>query len=143
MYYEVKIKFPEVNAVGEVGGVKEVNRSFLIDVMSFTEAETRMIKMAIERNFQDLTIKAITYSRISKVIDEVQRDDDKFFNVTVTYIEETDEGKKKNYHLYYLVRASVPEETIPFIEQDWAGSTTEWKVTQIKESPIVEVVNHE
>lgn len=140
MYYEVKIKYPEVNEVGEV---KDVNRSFLIDVMSFTEAETRMVELARERDFNDLTIKAITYSRINKVIDEVQGDDDKFFNATVTYVEETDEGKKKNYHLYYLVRASAPEETVPFIEQDWAGSTTEWKVTQIKESSIVEVVNHE
>lgn len=140
MYYEVKIKFPEANEVGEV---KEVNRSFLIDAMSFTEAETRMIEVARERDFQDLTIKAITYSRINKVINEVQGDDDKFFNVTVTYVEETDEGKKKNYHLYYLVKAGVPEEAIPFIEQDWAGSTIEWKVTQIKESPIVEVVDHE
>lgn len=140
MYYEVKIKFPEANEVGEV---KEVNRSFLIDAMSFTEAETRLVELARERDFKDLTIKAITYSRINKVINEVQGDDDKFFNVTVTYVEETDEGKKKNYHLYYLVRASVPEETVPFIDQDWAGSTIEWKVTQIKESPIVEVVNHE
>lgn len=140
MYYEVKIKFPEANEVGEV---KEVNRSFLIDAMSFTEAETRMVELARERDFQDPTIKAITYSRINKVINEVQGDDDKFFNVTVTYVEETDEGKKKNYHLYYLVRAGVPEETVPFIDQDWAGSTIEWKVTQIKESPIVEVVNHE
>lgn len=140
MYYEVKIKFPEANEVGEV---KEVNRSFLIDAMGFTEAETRMVELARERDFQDLTIKAITYSRINKVINEVQGDDDKFFNVTVTYVEETDEGKKKNYHLYYLVRAGVPEETVPFIDQDWAGSTIEWKVTQIKESPIVEVVNHE
>mgnify|MGYP002769330614 FL=1 len=140
MYYEVKIKYPEVNEFGEV---KDVNRSFLIDAMSFTEAETRMVELARERDFKDLTIKAITYSRINKVINEVQGDDDKFFNVTVTYIEETDEGKKKNYHLYYLVRAGVPEETILFIEQDWAGSTIEWKITQIKESPIVEVVNHE
>lgn len=140
MYYEVKIKYPEVNGVDEV---KDVNRSFLIDAMSFTEAETRMMELARERDFKDLTIKAITYSRINKVINEVEGDDDKFFNVTVTYVEETDEGKKKNYHLYYLVRASVPEEAIPFIEQDWAGSTIEWKVTQIKESPIVEVVNHE
>ena len=137
MYYEVKIKFPEANEV------KEVNRSFLIDAMSFTEAETRLVELARERDFKDLTIKAITYSRINKVINEVEGDDKKFFNVTVTYVEKTDEGKEKNYHLYYLVRASVPEETVPFIDQDWAGSTIEWKVTQIKESPIVEVVNHE
>lgn len=140
MYYEVKIKYPEVNEVGEM---KDVNRSFLIDAMSFTEAETRMIEVARDRDFQDLTIKAITYSRINKVINEMEGDDKKFFNVTVTYIEETDEGKKKNYHLYYLVRAGVPEETVFFIEKDWAGSTIEWKVTQIKESPMVEVVNHE
>lgn len=140
MYYEVKIKYPEVNEVGEV---KDVNRPFLIDAMSFTEAETRMVELARERDFKDFTIKAITYSRINKVINEVEGDDRKFFNVTITYIEETDEGKKKNYHLYYLVRASVPEETILFIEQDWAGSTIEWKVTQIKESPIVEVIEHE
>lgn len=139
MYYEVKIKYPEVNGVGEV---KDVNRSFLIDAMSFTEAETRMVELVGVRDFKDFTIKAITYSRINKVINEVQGGGDKFFNVTVTYIEETNEGKK-NYHLYYLVRASVPEEAIPFIEQDWAGSTIEWKITQIKESPIVEVIEHE
>lgn len=140
MYYEVKIKYPEVNEVGEV---KDVNRSFLVDAMSFMEAETRMVELARARDFKDLTIKAITYSRINKVINEVEGDDDKFFNVTVTYVEETGEGKKKNYHLYYLVRAGVLEETVPFIDQDWAGSTIEWKVTKIKESPIVEVVNHE
>lgn len=141
MYYEVKIKYPEAN---EVGGVKDVNQSFLIDAMSFTEAETRMIEVARDRDFQNLTIKAITYSRINKVINEVEGDDKKFFNITVTYIEETDEGKKKkNYHLYYLVKANVPEETIPFIAQDWAGSTIEWKVAQIKESPVVEVIEHE
>lgn len=69
MYYEVKIKYPEVNEVGEV---KDVNRSFLIDAMSFTEAETRMVELARARDFKDLTIKAITYSRINKVINEVQ-----------------------------------------------------------------------
>lgn len=140
MYYEVKIKYPEMN---EAGHVKDVNRSFLIDAMSFTEAETRMVKIITERGFKDVTIKAITYSRINKVIDEVQGDDKKFFNVTVTYVEETNDGKKKNYHLHYLVREAMPEGVVPFIEQDWAGSTIEWKVTQIKESPIVEVVDAE
>ena len=40
MYYEVKIKTLEVD---EIGKEKCVTRTFLIDSMSFTEAEARMI----------------------------------------------------------------------------------------------------
>ena len=87
MYYEVKIKTLEVN---EIGKEKCVTRTFLIDSMSFTEAEARMIEHA-KVYVSDYEVISIARSKVNEVIEnDIGSDEMKFFNVTVAYSEEAD-----------------------------------------------------
>ena len=140
MYYEVKIKHPEVN---EVGKEKCVTRTFLIDSMSFTEAEAQMIEHA-KVYASDYEVISIARSKVNEVIEnDIGSDEMKFFNVTVAYFEEADSGKRKNHKHYYLVESQNPDGAISIIQGEWKESVLDWDIIMVKESPIVEVVDHE
>lgn len=139
MYYEVKIKTLEVD---EIGKEKYVTRTFLIDSMSFTETEARMIEHA-KVYASDYEVISIARSKVNEVIEnDIGSDEMKFFNVTVAYSEETDSGKRKNYKCYYLVESQNPDGAISIIQEEWKESVLDWDIIMVKESPIREVLEY-
>ena len=139
MYYEVKIKTLEVD---EIGKEKCVTRTFLIDSMSFTEAEARIIEHA-KVYAGDYEVISIARSKVNEVIkSDTDSDEMKFFNVTVAYSTETDSGKRKNCKCYYLVESQNPDGAISIIQEEWRESVLDWDIIMVKESPIREVLEY-
>ncbi len=141
-WFEVKLKY-EKEIEAQDGRVKKVSEVYLIDAMSFTEAEKRMLaeveKMGQGQNF---VIDNIKKSNINEVI--ASDSDDYWFKVRITISMIDDEaGKKKTTSQYFLVAGEEFKEAFLRLEKELEYMVIPYTVTSMTVSPILEVFPYE
>lgn len=100
-YFEIKIKRFRVD---EEGHERRIAESYLIDAVSFTDAEARMYQYA-EIKKMNIAVVGITESKIEKII--VNGDGDTAYKARIsTSIIDEDFGREKRIKLTWLVFAT-------------------------------------
>ena len=81
LWFECKVKYDRMQ---ENGMVKKVNEPYLVDALSFTEAESRIIEEVKPFISGDFSISAVKKTKISEIFfDETA---DKYYMVKVNFI---------------------------------------------------------
>lgn len=62
--------------------------------------------------------------------------------VNVTVYQEDSKGKEKGVRHPYLVNAASAKHAIEIVEEDYKGSPQKWKISAIKKSNVVDVLNY-
>lgn len=141
-WFEVKLKY-EKEIEAQDGRVKKVSEVYLIDAVSFTEAEKRMYaeveKMGQGKNF---VIDNIKKSNINEVIPSESADF--WFKVRITISMIDDEaGKKKSSSQYFLVAGEEFKEAFMRLEKELEYMVIPYTVTSMVLSPILDVYPYE
>ena len=135
--FECKARY---NAINESDG-KEIVKSetYLVDAVSFTEAEAITVKYLEEVVTGSFTVTAIKRSSVEDIVNA--SDEGKYYLAKVRFIsidEATGKGKQATIQL--LVQADTPEQTLDAVKEH----TKEWmidiSVVGIAESKIVDTV---
>lgn len=136
-FFECKSRF---NAINESDG-KEIVKSetYLVDALSFTEAEAITSKYLEEVVTGSYTVTAIKRSSVEDVVNA--SDEGKYYLAKVRFISIDDStGKGKQATIQLLVQANTPEQTLDAVKKH----TKEWmidiSVVGIAESKIVDTV---
>ena len=130
-----KIKYEKVQ---ENGTTKKVTEQYLVDTLSFTEAEKRIIdemKAFISGDFEVADISKVDYSEIM-LSDKVE--DDKYYNVKIETTELTDNGNEKKIPYLILVLASNIDTAKKHFDKEMEGSLMDCNVVSIKETKILD-----
>lgn len=114
--------------------------NYLVDAMSYTEAETRAIEKAKEFA-NDFTITPITKSRVENVYENT--DGDRFFEVTLAVLWEDDKGNLKSDKHLDLVKGNNIKQALENIEKIYSDSIENYEIPQIKESKIQDIFRHQ
>ena len=81
LWFECKVKYDRMQ---ENGMVKKVNEPYLVDALSFTEAESRIIEEVKPFISGDFSISAVKKTKISEIFfDETA---DKYYMVKVNFM---------------------------------------------------------
>ena len=64
-YFNVKVQFTDID---DKGKAKRQNINYLVDAMSVTEAEARVVKYLTDEDETDFEVKAASESKIAEVI---------------------------------------------------------------------------
>lgn len=105
-YFEGKIKFI---AQQDNGLFKPQTELYLIDALTFTEAESRIIEECAANNRKEMQLLTLRRSNILEVIEF--GDTDVFHRTKVFYELVEEEGEKaKRVTIHFLVNASDPQE---------------------------------
>lgn len=100
-WFEVKAKYTKVY---EDGRQRKVSELYLLDAVSFTEAESRIIKKLREIIQGDFYIEAIKKSNITELVESKDANDDKWFKAKVAIIDaDSISGREKKTNWYHLV----------------------------------------
>jgi len=83
-FFEVSIRCSEIT---EEGKVKKHRKKYLLDSVSFSEAEARIIEELKEMIQGDFCIEAIKKSNITELVDSNDDNDDKWFKAKVAIID--------------------------------------------------------
>lgn len=134
-WYSCKIKYTKEN---DEGILKQVTEAFLIDAVSYTDAESRIYGIAEEIIPREFLVTQITKTNISEIVKFTEEDD--WYKSKVSYIAADDEsGKEKKINVYLLVCAKNVGEAFEHINRYLAGMLVPYEIPSISLSNIMEV----
>lgn len=136
-WFEVKVKYVKV---GEDDRERKVSELYLLDSMSFTEAEARIIEKLKEMIQGDFCIEAIKKSNITELVESKEGNDDKWFKAKVAIIDaDSISGREKKTNQYFLVAGSDVDKALENLKKSLSTYVIPTDVVQIGDSNIMDV----
>ena len=140
-YYEVKIQYHKMQ---EDGKEKKVTEQYVVEALSFTEAETRIIEEMtpyISGEFDVVSEKIAPYNEIFL---SDRTDDDKWFVSKVAFItidEKTEKEKKQTFR--YLVQAATSELALDYTKEMFSHGMSDYSIEAVQDTPTLDVFLYE
>ena len=136
-WFEVKVKYTKVC---EDGREKKVSELYLLDAVSFTEAESRIIEELREMIQGDFCIEAIKKSNITELVESNDANDDKWFKAKVAIIDcDSISGKEKRANQYFLVAGSDVDKSLENLQKALSTYVVPFEIVQVGDSNIMDV----
>ncbi len=139
-WFESKVKYIRVS---ESGNEQMVTENFLLDAVSYTDAETRIIRQMQQMvKGGEFTIVDIKKSRIAEVFP--YESGEWWFKATINLVTVDEEaGKEKKVRSYYLVMADDIKEALNRLEESLSYLVIPYITTSMALSTIVDVFPYE
>lgn len=134
-WFECKAKYVKVT---ESGKEQTVTENFLLDAVSFTDAETRMIRQLEQMVKGEFNVTDIKKSRIGEVFP--YETGEWWFKATINLVTVDEEaGKEKKMRTYYLVMADDIKQALERLEESLSYLVIPYVVSALAVSTIVDV----
>lgn len=136
-FYEVKIQYQKML---EDGRVKKVTEQYVVEALSFTEAESRITEEMtpyIDGDFDVVSEKIAPYNEI---ILSDKSDDDKWFISKVSLItldEKTAKEKKTSQRL--LVQAETSEKAMDYTKEMLSHYMSDYRIDSVQDTQTLDV----
>ena len=136
-YFEVKIQYEKML---EDGKEKKVTEQYVVEALSFTEAEARITEEMnpyISGEFDVVSEKIAPYNEIFL---SDKSDDDKWFISKVAFItidERTAKEKKQTFR--YLVQAETSEKAMEYTKEMFSHGMSDYSIDAVQDTPTLEV----
>jgi len=138
-WFECKIKYEKT---AEEGKIVKVSEGYLVDAMSFTEAEARIIeemKPFISGEFEVANIKR---SRINEMF--FNENGDKWYRSKVNFISiDEEKGVEKRIGQTMMIQASDMPDALKGLLEGMKGTLADYEIASITETTIMDVYKYE
>lgn len=136
-WFEAKVKYVKVE---EDGKEKKVSELYLLDAVSYTEAESRIteeLRKMIKGNFNIVGLKK---SNITELVESNDENDDKWFRSTVAIIDADQiSGKEKKSNQYFLVAGSDINSALSNLQKSLSTYVVPFEIPSVKDTNFVDV----
>ena len=136
-WFECKIRYEKTM---EIGLVKKVNEPYLVDALSFTEAEARIIEEItpfVTGEFTVSDIKRATYSELFPSDEEAA---DKWYKCKLVFIMlDEKSGAEKKSSTQVLVQAADLRDAVKKLDEGMKGTMADYEIALVSETPIMDV----
>ncbi|HOF99014.1 MAG: DUF4494 domain-containing protein [Paludibacteraceae bacterium] len=134
-WFECKIKYEKVI---EEGKTLTVNETYLIDALSFTEAEKRIIQEMEPYISGDFLVANIRRARINEIF--AHDGGDRWYRCKVFFISlDEEKSVEKRTAVTMLVQATSVKEAIEVLTSEMKNSLVDYELVSVSETPIMEV----
>lgn len=122
----------------EYGMQKKVTEPYLVDALSFTEAEARIIEEMSPFITGEFTVSAVGRAKLSEVF--FNEDGDRYYKAKIYFITlDEKSGIEKKTAAQMLVQASNLKEAITVLEEGMKGTLADYTIASIAETQIMDV----
>lgn len=138
-WFAVKAKYFKIDE--KTGKNKKVSEYYLLDALTFIEAETRINKELEPYITGEFSVTAVKISNIDSVI---ENESDYYYKVKISliaYNEETSTEKRKN--VYQLVQAGNVKHAYVIIEDIFSDSKSDYEILSIDKTQILDIFHYE
>lgn len=134
-WFECKIRYDKTQ---ENGAIKKVTEPYLVDALSFTEAEARIIEEQAPFVSGEVNVTAVKRTKISEIFWDDSAD--KWYMVKVAFItiDEKTAVEKKSTSLI-LVAASDFKGAYDNFMEGMKGTMADFEIVSIAETPLMDV----
>lgn len=134
-WFETHVKYEKTM---ETGIQKKVDETYLVDAMSFTEAENRTIEEMTPFISGEFEVSAAKKARISELFYDAAGD--KWYRCKVCFIAlDEKSGMEKRSYSNMLVQAQDFQTAVSNLETGMKGTMTDWEIFSITETKIMDV----
>ena len=136
-WFECKVRYDKTL---ENGLIKKVTETYLVDALSFTEAEKRFIEEITPFMTGEFIVTDIKRARISELFDSEDLSDDRWFRARIAYFtldEKT--GVEKRTAQNVLIQANDFHKAINRLDEGMKGTLGEWVIVTVTETAIIDV----
>lgn len=139
-WFETKVSLQKMQ---EDGTEKMVTEPYVVDALSFTEAENSIIEEVSAYTSGDLKILDIKPAAYSEIYFSDLDNDDKWYKAKLQFItiDEKTEKEKKTSHTYLLQANSLPR-AVKYVEEMMRDSMSDYTISNIQETRILDVFEH-
>ncbi len=135
LWFECKVRYDKMQ---ENGTVKKVNEPYLVDALTFTEAEARIIDEMKPFISGEYSISSEKKTKISEIF--FNEGGDRYYLVKVNFItlDETS-GVEKKSTTQILVQASDFESAVANFNEGMKGTMADFEIASVSETMIMDV----
>lgn len=137
--FECKVKYDKVL---ENGLTKKTTEKYLVEAISFSDAETRFTEYIIPYISGEFKICGIKIAKFSEVFDE--KEGDRYFDCKVQFtMLDENSGKEKKTSVKILVKADNIKEAMSNLDEGMKGTMADYSSVLIKETDIMDIYKYE
>jgi len=134
-WFECKVRYEKT---GEDGLPKKVTEPYLVDALSFTEAEAHIIEEIKPFVSGEFTVSNIRRARIAELFDNPSGD--KWYRCKVNFVT-LDEEKaiEKKTAVTMMVQAATLKDGLTLLIERMSNTLADWDIAAITETAIMDV----
>lgn len=140
-WFEVKVRYDKVM---EDGYEKKVTESYVVDALSFGEAEEVATEYLSKYVSGEIQVVNINPMKFREVFFSEQESCDRYYKAILQFItidEKTE--REKHTQVYYLVQASSFDNCKDTIRTIMDGTMIDYQIASVSETKIIDVIEHE
>lgn len=140
-YYEVKIQYQKML---EDGKGKKVTEQYVVEALSFTEAESRITEEMSAYIADSFDVVAEKIAPYNEIFLSDKSDDDKWFISKVGFItldEKTAKEKKQTFR--YLVQAATSKLALDYTNEMFSHGMSDYIIDAVQDTPTLDVFLYE
>lgn len=139
-WFECKVRYEKTL---ENGLVKKVTEPYLVDALSFTEAEKRFIEEIepfMSGDFQVTDIKRAKYAELFEADEEAA---DRWFKAKVAFITlDEKSGAEKRSNQNMLIQAADLRDAVKRLDKGMESTMADYVIVSIAETPIMDIFHY-
>ena len=136
-FFEVKNQYQKML---EDGREKKVTEQYVVESLSFTEAESRIIEEMTPYVSGDFDVVSEKIAPFNEIFLSNKSDDDKWFISKVAFItldEKTAKEKKQTFR--YLVEAATSEIALDYTKEMLSHGMSDYSIDSVQDTPTLDV----
>lgn len=139
-WFECKVRYEKTQ---EDGNDKLVNELYVVDALSFTEAEASIIDNMAVYVSGELKIANINPANYNEIFFSGNDDDDLWFKARLAFITIDDKNKEKRTYVNYLIQAKSIERAKRYVDEVMGETIIDYELKSLCETKIFDVFEHE
>lgn len=135
-WFECKVSYEKETEDGKMVKVKE---DYLVDAMSFIEAETRLTEKVSEIIVGDFSVEAL---KREKVFEIIKSDSGDWFKNKVEFISVSENGKEKKTKAIIYLQTTDIKKVASELSNKLSDSMMDYSILSINKTSILEVFEY-
>ena len=140
VWFETDIRYRKTQSDGTE---KAVTEKYVVDALSFTEAESAIIEEMSVYISDEFKVKSVTQAPYNEVFFSDKDDDDKWYKAKLQFITIDDKTEKeKRTNVTYLIQAKSMARALHNIDEAMGKTMIDYDVVGLNETKIFDVFEH-
>jgi hypothetical protein len=140
-WFECKIKYDKTL---EGGQTKKVTEPYLVDAISFTEAERRIIEEVQPFMSGEFEVADIKKARYGELFESTEDAADRWFKVKLVFVTlDEKKGTEKKTSQNVLVQAADLRDAVKKLDEGMKGSLIDYTIASVAETAIMDVYHYQ
>lgn len=140
-WFECKVKYVKVM---DNGLEKPTTEAYLVDALSYTEAESGFIEKIRPFMYGEFEVDSITRVRISDIFFNDKESADKWYKCKLSFIAVDEKnGAEKRSNAFFFVQAADLRDAIKYLDEQMKGTIMDYQIASVSETMIMDVYPYE